>query len=384
MAVVLMLCCLSACGKKNDDASAEKTIRIGVFEPTSGNSGAGGKKETIGIQYAYSKNSTIEIDGETYDIELVYADNASDSRKAVQAAKELVKKNVSVVIGSYGSRVSIAASDVFRDAQVPVIGATCTNPAVTQDNSHYFRICFNDSLQGEALASFAAGKLSALKAYCLGEADNEYDHGLIGFFSKAFENAGGKTVTDFFSKDNSDFSYYINKAKSEDCDVIFCPVSITYAVQIINQASKLDVNIPVLGADTFDDNAVLAAAKGTDIRLYTSSFCAQSIGNGFETGVRNYISNNINAELANGSDDTVSAVTAMGYDAYGVALEAVRIADSADSAKIMKALPKVIYTGISGPIMFDKAGDAVRDTVYIKSADTISGTWLTETQQISG
>ena len=28
MAVVLMLCCLSACGKKNDDASAEKTIRI--------------------------------------------------------------------------------------------------------------------------------------------------------------------------------------------------------------------------------------------------------------------------------------------------------------------------------------------------------------------
>lgn len=31
---------------------SEKVVKIGVFEPASGDSGAGGKQETLGMQYA--------------------------------------------------------------------------------------------------------------------------------------------------------------------------------------------------------------------------------------------------------------------------------------------------------------------------------------------
>ena len=47
----------------------------------------------------------------------------------------------------------------------------------------------------------------------------------------------------------------------------------------------------------------------------------------------------------------------------------------------MQILPSVTYTGVSGAIAFDSVGDAVRDTAYIKTADTATGTWVLETVQ---
>ena len=47
----------------------------------------------------------------------------------------------------------------------------------------------------------------------------------------------------------------------------------------------------------------------------------------------------------------------------------------------MAILPSVTYTGVSGSIAFDTQGDAVRDTAYIKTADTSNGTWILETVQ---
>ena len=73
----------------------------------------------------------------------------------------------------------------------------------------------------------------------------------------------------------------------------------------------------------------------------------------------------------------------MGYDAYYVALEAIKAANSADPAAIKAALPGVKYTGVSGEIAFDEIGDAVRDTAYIKTADTANAAWIFETQQVA-
>ena len=382
LALVLVFS-LAACSANTSSTSAngEKVIRIGVFEPASGDSGAGGKKETLGMQYANSQVPTVEIGGETYKVELVYADNGSDQAKAPAAAAELVGKNVAIVLGSYGSGVSIAASETFKNAGLAALGVTCTNPNVTAGNDHYFRICFLDPFQGTVLANFSMDKFGAKKAYCLGELGNEYDQGLIAFFKDAFEKAGGTVIADSFPTNNSDFSSYINKAKSEGCDVLFCPVSIAYATQIVSQAAKLEANFPIVGSDTLDDNMVLAAAKGTDIKLYVSTFYSEGGNADFDKNIKAYINENADAKTANGGNDTISAVTAMGYDAYFVALEAIKAAGSADPAAIKAALPSVVYKGVSGDIAFDEIGDAKRDTAFIKVANNETALWEFETQQ---
>ena len=384
LCVILALCMvlsLAACSSSGKAASDSKVIKIGVFEPSSGDSASGGKKEILGMQYANSQVPEVTLGGQTYKIELVYGDNGSTTDKAPSAASSLVSAGVSVVLGSYGSGVSMAGGPKFEEAAIPAIGVTCTNPNVTAGNSYYFRICFLDNFQADVLANFAMSKFEAKTAYCLGESGNEYDQGLVAFFKQVFEANGGKVITDSFPTGNSDFGSYLSKAKSEGADVIFTPVSIAYAVQIIKQAASLGLEIPFLGSDTLDDNMVLDAIKGTDLQLYVSTFYQEGGSAEFDAGIKKYINDNAEALAANGGNDTISAVTAMGYDAYFVALEAMKKADSGDKAALMKILPSVTYTGVSGAIAFDEQGDAVRDTAYIKTADTVGGTWVLETVQ---
>ncbi len=361
-------------------ASGDKVVKIGVFEPSTGDSAAGGKKEMLGMQYANAETPTVEIGGETYQVELVYADNGSSTDKAPSAAAELVSQGVSLVLGSYGSGVSIAGGPKFEEAGLAAIGVTCTNPNVTAGNDYYFRICFLDPFQGTVLANFAMDKFDAKVAYCLGETGNEYDQGLIAYFTQAFEAAGGTVVTASFPTNNSDFSTYLNQAKNEGADVIFTPVSLAYSTQIIQQAASLGIDIPFLGSDTLDDNTVLAAAEGTNIELYVSTFYQEGGNPAFDEGMKAYINENADALTANGGNDTIAAVTAMGYDAYYVALEALKAAGSTDPSAVKAALPSVTYEGVSGAIAFDEVGDAIRDTAYIKHS-TNDGAWELETQQ---
>ena len=404
IALLLVLCMsfalLAGCGGSTESAAPEssapessapessapeagdKVVKIGVFEPATGDSASGGKKEMLGMQYANSITPTVEVGGETYTVELVYADNGSTTDKAPSAASQLVGENVAIVLGSYGSGVSIAGGPIFDDAGLPALGVTCTNPTVTAGNDYYFRICFLDNFQADVLANFAMDKFDAQVAYCLGENGNEYDQGLIAFFEQVFTAAGGTVIKDSFPQNNSDFSTYLNKAKSEGADVIFTPVSIAYATQILSQAASLGIEAPFLGSDTLDDNMVLEAIKGTDIELYVSTFYQEGGDPDFDAGIKEYINSSADILAANGGNDTISAVTAMGYDAYYVALEAMKLAGSVEPADIKAAMWDVTYTGVSGDIAFEEVnGDAIRDTAFIKTANTADGTWTLETVQ---
>ncbi len=381
IAMTMLTASLVGCTGGTTGETEENVIKIGVFEPLTGDSASGGKKELLGVQYANKETPTITLGDVEYKIEVVYSDNGSTTDKAPSAAADLVDKDVSIVLGSYGSGVSMAASETFDQAGLAAMGITCTNPNVTKGNSHYFRICFLDPFQGSVLANFAQTKFEAKKAYLLGELGNEYDQGLLTFFEQTFTKNGGTVIKDDFPTNTADFTQYLNKAKAEECDVIFIPVSIAYATQIVSQAARLEIGLPILGSDTLDDNKVLEAAKGTDTQLFVSTFYQEGGSPEFDEGIKNFINTDADANTANGGDDTISAVTAMGYDAYYVALEAIKAAGSGDKAAIKAALPNVTHTGVSGEIAFDEIGDAKRDTAYIKTIDTENGAWKLETVQ---
>ncbi len=382
----LLVFSLVACSGNNDDTTSgpdaqnsESTgndvVKIGVFEPQSGQNGAGGKQEILGMQYANHVQPTVEINGKTYDVKLEIVDNESSTDKAPTAAQTLVSAGISVALGSYGSSVALAGSDTFKNAGVPAIGVTCTNPQVTEGNSHYFRICFLDPFQGTVLANYAFKELGAKKAYILAELGNDYDQGLANYFTKAFEALGGSVVRGDFTKGTSDFTSYLANAKNEGCEVIFSPTSIQYAQLIVDQSTSQGTALPLLASDTWDSNVILKAAKGTDAKIYVTTFYQEGGDKEFDEGIKEWINSDSQAKTNNGGDDTVAAVTVMGYDAYFVALEALKKAGSTDPAEVMKALPSVTFDGVSGAIEFDETGDAKRDTAFIKNANTETGAW---------
>ena len=111
--MVALAVCAAMCFAGTMSVSAAETVKIGVFEPASGDNGAGGKQETLGIQYANSVAPTVEIGGTEYNVELVVVDNESSAEKAPTAASQLVSEGVSVVLGTYGSGAAIAAAPTF-------------------------------------------------------------------------------------------------------------------------------------------------------------------------------------------------------------------------------------------------------------------------------
>lgn len=356
-------------------AFAADTVKIGVYEPASGDNGAGGKQETLGIQYANSETPTVEIDGTEYTVELDIVDNESSNDKGPSAASQLVSDGVSIVLGSYGSGVSIAASDIFKQGGVPALGVTCTNPQITQGNTHYFRICFLDPFQGTVLANFASEKFEAKKAYVLTKLGDDYSAGLGHYFTQAFEELGGEVIEETFPEGNSDFASYITSAKNAEADVFFAPTSTEAASLIIEQAASQGLGMPIMAGDTWDSNVILNAAKGKDVDIYVTTFYQEGGNEEFDAGMKEFINSDSTNLANNGGDDTIAAVSAMGYDAYYVALEALKAAGSTDPAAVNEALWNVTYDGVCGHVEFDENGDAKRDNAYVKTANTETGAW---------
>ena len=353
-------------------SSGEKVVKIGVFEPQSGDNGAGGKQEILGMEYANVQTPTVEIGGETYKVQLEYADNASSNDKAPTAAQTLISNGVSVVLGSYGSGVSIAAGDTFLNAKMPAIGVTCTNPQVTAGCDVYFRICFLDPFQGTVLANYAKS-IGATKAYCLAKQGDDYSGGLCNYFIDAFGK--DNCIYEQFPEGTSDYSTYVTNAQNQGCDVFFSPVSTEAAAQIIAKAAAQNIGMPILAGDTWDSNVILDAAKDTNVEICVTTFYQEGADAEFDKGIKDWINNNNTAKSNNGGNDELAAVTAMGYDAYYVALEALKKAGSTDPAKVLEVLPSVEYTGVTGAIAFDEVGDAKRDSAVVKKCNTMSGKW---------
>ena len=377
-----MVLSLAACGGGNEAASGsgsaasgDKVVKIGVFEPQTGDNGGGGKKEILGMQYANTVQPTVEINGETYDVKLEIVDNRTTPENGPSAASELVNRGVSVVLGSYGSGVSMAGGAVFSEAGIPAIGVTCTNPQVTSDCDVYYRICFTDPFQGPALASYAYDGLGVDTAYVLGMLGSDYDQGLMYYFTEAFEKLGGTVVSDSFPEGTANFVSYINNAKSAGAGVIFAPVSINYAQLIVEAADAQGFDGALLGSDTWDSNKVIESAKGKNISAFVTTFYQEGGNEAFDSGIKEWINANADAKTNNGGNDMISAVTAMGYDAYFTALEAIKAAGTTDPKAVLEALPGVSYEGVSGLIEFDDIGDAKRDSAFIKTANTEAGAW---------
>lgn len=399
---LVMTFALAACGENAASGSAASgsaasgasasgsnpVLKVGVFEPASGDNGAGGKQEVLGIQYANQVTPTVDINGQTYDIQLEIVDNQSTTDKAITAAQSLVNAGVSVVLGSYGSGVCIAAAPTFEQAQIPAIGCSCTNPAVTEQNPYYFRVCFLDPFQGSVMANFVSEQFSAKKAYVLTMLGEDYGTGLGTYFTKAFEGLGGEVKSENFPEGTSDFSAYIQNAVAYGADVIFAPSATTYASLIIGQAAKSGVTIPICAGDTWESSVILDAQKGTSLPVYCSTFFDENDDSGlastFVKGFKEFLNADPQNLTNNGGNDIVAAVSALGYDSYMTAVEAIKLAQSTSGADIQAALFKVDFDAVTGHItMNPDTGDANKTEAYIKQATDGTFTFI-KRQSVQG
>lgn len=375
---------LAACG--GTDAAAPEgdvatgtpiegdTIKIGVFEPTTGENGGGGTQEVLGMRYANQVAPTVDINGTTYNIQLVEVDNQSDKTAAVTAAQNLISSGVVAVLGSYGSGVAIAAGQTFADASVPAMGASCTNPQVTLGNDFYFRTCFLDPFQGTVMASYAIEQ-GYKTAALISQNGDDYSTGLAAFFKQAFEGMGGTIVAnETYQTNESDFNAILTSIKAQNPDCIFAPSSIATATLLLPQAEANGITSQIIASDTWENETIITAAGTAAEGVALSTFFDENdesnpVAKDFVTGFKAYLNSSPQNLTSNGGSDGVAAVSALGYDAYMAIYEALKALDGTEtlnSVAVRDALVNVSFTGVTGSISFDENGDALKNVAYIK------------------
>ena len=374
---LIMALSLVACGGGGDKPQGEdgqKIVKIGVFEPTSGQNAGGGKKEILGVEYANYIKPTVTINGEEYTVQLVYADNASDQAKAPSAAQTLISQGVSIVIGTYGSGCAIAAGPLFRDAGIAAIGTSCTNPQVTAGNDFYFRVGYIDPFQGAVMANFAFNEKGSRNCAMIIESGDDYSAGFGNYFKQEMERLGGKASVLEFMTGETDFSTIMASVKSANYDGIFAPVSIETAAMIISQARDAGITCPIMAGDTWDDISIAQRTGDKATEVYFSAFfdsadATNEAGKAFAEGFTKWVAeDSARTENNGGVSDVVSSVTPCGYDAYMAAVGAIEKANSTDGKVIRDALAGLEIQGlITGDLKFDENGDAIKNYAVIKT-----------------
>jgi branched-chain amino acid transport system substrate-binding protein len=367
LSLLMILTMFTACAKEqgaNAGNTSDDVIKIGVFEPLTGENGGGGLQELDGIKYANKVYP--EVLGKK--IELVIVDNKSDKGEATTAVTRLIEKDkVVAIIGSYGSGVSIAAGDIIKNAKIPAMGASCTNPMVTQGNEYYFRACFLDPFQGRVMANYAIQQGAKTAAVIMQNGD-DYSVGLGNFFIDAFKELtkDPNSIVDVseFQVNDQDFNAILTNIKAKNPDVIFAPSSATTAPLIIKQARALGIKSLIMGGDTWENPAIIDVAGADAEGIVLSTFFDE---NDPATEEAKKFVEGYKKELA-GKEPIIPAVAALGYDAYLLVRDAIERAGSTDGDAIKDALKATKdFEGVTGIINFTEEGDADKNIAVIKT-----------------
>lgn len=347
----------TGCGGE-EKAADQNLVKVGVFLPLTGDNAAGGELELRGIKLANQLHP--EVLGKK--VELVVADNKSDKAEAASVAARLIEKDkVSVLVGSYGSSLSMAAGNIVKENKVPAVGTSCTNPQVTANNDYYFRACFIDPFQGKVMAEYAHQN-GFKKVAIVQEVSNDYSVGLAKFFREEFVKLTGdeNSIVDVanYQTGDKDFTAILTNIKALNPDAVFAPGNFTESALLVKQARQLGIDAQFMGGDTWETQEFIdVGGKDVEGVALSTAFDREKASTEEAKKFLDAYTKEYNGEP--------SALTAMAYDAYLIAVSGIEKAGTAtDTVKIRDAIAATKdLECVTGMTTLDENGDPIKGVV---------------------
>lgn len=355
MAMSLVACGSSSAGTSAKDSSTgEAAFKIGGTGPTTGNAAIYGKAVQNGAQLAVDE---VNKEGKI-KLELNFQDDQADAEKATSAYNTLADWGMQVSIGATTSGAGQALSPLFVQDDIFALTPSGSSTAVIYQNAdkatdpygNVFQMCFSDPNQGSASADYISEHPEiGTKVAIIYRNDDNYSTGITSKFKAEAEKKGLEVVSeDGFADGTTDYSVYVQKAKSAGADVVFLPIYYQPASQILAEANKQGYEPSFFGCDGMDG---ILTMEGFDTSLaeglyMLTPFAADAKDEAIQTFVKNY-------EDAYG--DTPIQFAADAYDAVKAiakALEESGVSATDATSDITAALKKeftsMTYDGLTG------------------------------------
>jgi len=337
-------------------------VKIGHVAPLTGPQAHLGKDNENGAVLAIedANAAKIKIGGRDVVFKLLSEDDQADPKQGTLVAQKFVDAKVNAVVGHLNSGTTIPASKIYFDAGIPQVSPSATNPTYTKQGfKTAFRVMANDEQQGKVLGEYAVNNLKA-KTLAIIDDKTAYGEGVAGEFKKAAVAAGVKVVAEEHTDDKAvDFAAILTKIKGKRPDLIFYGGMDAQGGPLAAQMKKLGLKSKYLMADggcTVEFHKLAgAAADGAYCSLPGVPLDKMPGGPAF----KERYAKKFNAEI--------QLYGPYVYDATMSIVEAIKRAGSAEPAKILEALPKTDYKGVTAAISFDANGD-IKDgaiTLYV-------------------
>ena len=356
----LTLIVITGCTKKSNDSDV---LRIGEYGSLTGAEATFGKSTHDGIMLVIDEvNASGGIQGKK--IKIITVDDQGKPEEAASAVTKLITQDkVIAILGEVASSRSLAGAPIAQRYQIPMLSPSSTNPKVTQVGNYIFRTCFIDPFQGRVMANFAYTTLKARTVAVLRDVKNDYSVGLAEFFTKTFEQLGGKVATDVsYVAGDIDFKAQLTAIRSKKVDAIFVPGYYTEVGLIARQAKELGIKAPLLGGDGWD-SVRLAEIGGSalDNSYFSNHYTAESSDPRIVTFVEKY-------KKAFG--EVPDGLAAMGYDAALLLVDALKRAKSPTPKDIRDALAGTKnFQAVTGVISLNENRDAEKPAVVLMVKD---------------
>jgi len=331
-------------------------VKIGHVGPVSGAISHLGKDNENGARMAIDDLNAkhVKIGGKTVKFELEAEDDAADPKQGTAVAQKLVDMKVNGVIGHLNSGTTIPASKIYKEAGIPQISPSATNPTYTRQGfKTAFRVVADDVHLGSTLGKYAVGTMKA-KTFVVVDDRTAYGKGVAEEFEKAVKAAGGTIARHDYTNDKAtDLTPILTTAKEAKPDVIFYGGMDAVAGPLIRQMKQLGVNAKVIGGDGIC-TADLPKLSG-DTLADGQVVCAEA--GGVDAAGKKTM-DDFKARYQKKFGVEVQIYAPYVYDATMVMAEAMIKAGSAEPAKYLPVLAATSgYKGVTGVISFDEKGD---------------------------
>jgi len=360
MISVVLLGCAPAAEEPGEIEEIQEVV-IGVYEPMTGAQAAGGVQTMQGVDLAYAQKD--EVLG--VPVRMVLVDNRGDKAESATAMTRLIEQeNAIAVVGSYGSSNSMAGGEVSEAAGVPVMGCSPTNPLVTEGKEYYFRACFIDPFQGRVMAKYATEQ-GIEKVAIIQNISQDYSVGLAAFFKQSWIDLTGSEegIVSETSYQDGDQDFTAQLSDIGDAQAIFAPGYYGDAALLMKQAREMGFTGLFMGTDAWEaPELVDIAGDAAEGAVFSSHYSAEAA----TTPASAPFVEAFQAEYG----EAPSAMAALGYDAYMLAIDAIERAGSFDRDDIRDAMAATEnFEGVTGYITINETGDAVKDAVVLEVRD---------------
>jgi branched-chain amino acid transport system substrate-binding protein len=363
--------------------SSPRTIPVGVYLPLTGPQAGFGASIKNGVEMAIQEvNSTGGVKGKTLDATIL--DDGGDPDRARDQVQRLIEEvRVSVILGGALSGTSLAAAPLCQGQGVPMVSPSSTNPSVTEAGEFITRVCYVDSFQGTAMATFAYTSLRLKKVAIMSKKGDGYSEGLADYFARTFESLGGKVVAEAdFTEDSGILAGRLGTLSAANPEAVFLPLYYQDAAVVALKMSERRISTLLLGGDGWDSPELLQlAGDALEGGYFTTHYSPEDRRAKVRGFVRSYRER---------FDATPDALAALGYDTTQLVAEALaRLSEEhpgafeslawggdgpggeaalADGRRILRDIISETtgFDGVTGEVTIDQSRNAIKPATVLR------------------